>query len=244
MIIIDIIKAVPQMRTVKNKREEKTMQTTTKTILLLLLILGFCVPKANAEQIEIRIAATVYNMFDDGNFLGGQITNGSIITGSYVYESTTPDLNPLDPVQGNYRHYSTPAGVFLTVGGFEFKTDPTNVEFDIFTRNNIPEDRYGFASSNNLPLSESVGVGSIFWTLINSDGSVLSSDALPTTVPVLNLWQENDLMITGGGWQGETWNEYGIHAVVTSAELVPEPGTFLLLTLGAFAIRKCRRFQN
>jgi len=209
-----------------------------------LLIFGLYVPAANAEQIEIRIAATVYNMFDDGNFLEGKITNGSIITGSYTYESTTEDSNPSSTV-GDYWHYASPYGVSFSVGGFEFKTNPDNVSFIVEVVNNYPSgDDYGYISYNNLPFSESAGVGNISWFLSDPTATALSSDALPTTVPVLNLWQDNDLMITGGGWQGETWNEYGIHAEVTSAQLVPEPGTFLLLTLGALAIRKRRHFQN
>jgi len=221
------------------------MQTTTKIIFLLLLIFGFYVPAANAEQIEIRIAATVYNMFDDGNFLGGKITNGSIIIGSYTYESTTQDSSLSDPTQGNYWHYSSPAGIFLTTGGFNFNTNSDNINFLVSIGNNASgQDNYLVRSYNNLPLSESVGVGGISWQLDDYTATVFSSDALPTNVPILNQWQLNDLTIDGGGWQGETWNGYGIHAEVTSAELVPEPGTLLLLTLGTFAIRKRRHFQN
>ena len=211
------------------------MQTTTKIIFLLLLIFDFYVPAANAEPITINLTATV-NYIEGAEAFGGAISVGSIITGSYTYESTTSDSSPSDPVGGHYWHYVSPYGVSLTASGFNFKTDPANVNFLVGIGNEPSDDSYWFISYNNLSLSESVGVGSIAWQLNDYTANVFLNDALPATAPILNQWQNNDLMIDG--------TVFGIHANVISAELVPEPGTLLLLTFGALAIRKRRHFQN
>ena len=104
----------------------------------------------------------------------------------------------------------------------------------MFTRDNLPEDRYGFVSYKNLSLSNGTLVGNIYWVLINSTGTVLSSDALPTTAPIpLTQWQSNNLNIYGAGPDA-----FFISADVTSAEIVPEPATFLLVALGGLLLKK------
>ena len=156
----------------------------------------FFTSNARAELIEIAITATVNYVEDEMNRLEGRIHVDDLITGTYTYESTTLDSNP-DPGVGDYWHYSPPPGVLLTVGGFEFKTDSTNVELNMFTRDNIPEDRYGFYSYNNLPLSNGTQVKSIYWFLVDDTATALSNDALPTTAPILGQWQTNELSLEG-----------------------------------------------
>jgi hypothetical protein len=181
---------------------------------------------------------------DDKNFLQGKIHLNDTITGSYIYESTTGDTNPdpTDTTVGDYWHDITPAGISLSTGGFEFKTDTANVNFLVSIGNNHSgRDVYLVRSYNNLPLSGSVGVGGISWQLDDYTATAFSSDALPVTAPIpLSQWQSNDLMIDGGGIGGS----YIIHAEVTSAQLVPEPATLLLISLGALMLKKSRRFTS
>jgi hypothetical protein len=188
--------------------------------------------------ITIEIEAVVDSVMDDGNYLEGKINPGDTITGFYIYESTTPDSSPLDTVVGHYYHYAPPAGILLTVGGFEFMTDPNNIKFEMLIVNDNPSghDIYAFGSSNNLPLSNGVTVGDISFQLNDPTGSVFSSDALPTTAPVLDDWQENILNIGGGpGGHGQS---FGILGHVTSA--VPEPASIILLGLSGLLLRKQR----
>jgi hypothetical protein len=169
---------------------------------ILLFVLGFCVTNAKAELITISLSATVNYARDDGGYLEGKIIEGSIITGVYKYESTTSDYSQDDPIVGHYWHYSSPAGVFLTVGGFNFSTNPDNVNFLMGIGNNTPgagNDSYWFSSYNNLSLSNDSSVDSIWWSLQNPDGTVFSSDALPAAAPVLSQWQANVLDIEGEG---------------------------------------------
>ena len=218
------------MDTLKKGNEMK------KVILLSLTIFGmlaFSAQKAQAELITIAITATVDAMHDDGNYLEGKVHVGDSITGTYTYESTTPDTNPATDV-GDYWHYSSPAGISLAVGGFNFKTDPANVKFLVeIVNNNGGIDAFLVRSDNNLFLSNGTYVDCISWDLQDRTLTALSSDSLPTTAPVLSQWQTN--FLTFGGGAGKS-NSFAIAAHVTSA--IPEPATISLLLLGGFLLRK------
>lgn len=200
---------------------------------MLLIAAGVCLlafqsQRADATLITISIEAEVDYVEDLGNYLEGRINPGDIITGTYTYDSTTPDTNPSFEV-GDYEHYSSPYGISLTVGGFLFATDPTNVSFLLEVVNDYPSgDSYLVLSYNNLPLSNGSVVDHISWQLDDPSGNALSSDLLPTLPPVLADWQS----IVGLRLEGE--RAYIIDAHVTSA--VPEPVTILLLAVGGLAL--------
>ena len=211
------------------------MKNEIKAIALL-FVLVFCAAESRAELITINLSATVNYVEDIGNKLGGKINVGSTITGSYTYESTTPDSSPSDPTQGNYWYYSSPAGIFLTVGGFNFGTNPDYVNFLVSIGNNASgQDNYLVRSYNNSPLSNGALVGNIDWQLDDHTATVFSSDVLPVTKPVLDQWQTNVLSIYGGGA-----DDFFIDADVTSVEIVPEPATILFLTMGALILKRRR----
>jgi len=214
-----------------------------KTIVITAIgILWVIVPQTQAALIEIAIEAEVTDVDDSGNLLEGNVNVGYTITGSYKYDSDTPDSSPADPVQGNYWNYSSSYGVTLSVGGFVFKSDPSNIEFFIFIRDNtsLGNDIYGFDSYNNLTLPNNIPVGLISWVLKDYSGSALLNDGLQLTAPVLNDWtDENQLTITGGGDPKMGGGpSFGIGAEVTSAVLIPEPTSFVLLVFGGLIIRK------
>jgi len=195
---------------------------------------SFCASPAEATLITIEITAEVDYVEDNGNYLDGQINIGDIITGTYIYDSTTLDSNPSSQV-GDYWHYQSPCGIFLSVGGFEFVTDLTNVRFLVEIINDSTSgglhDAYGLISYNNLALSNGSSVDEISWWLTDPSATVLTSTVLPTTAPVLDDWQS----IYGLRLQGERVG-YLVDADVISA--IPEPATILLFTLGGLFLRK------
>ena len=172
--------------------------------------LSFCAPEAEATLITIEIEAVVDSVEDLGDgagYLEGNIEVGDIITGSYTYESTMPDSDPSSPSIGRYEHHTPPCGIFLSVGGFEFRTDPANVDFLVEVANNHPwfdpdinRDNYLLRSYNNLPLYNGVPINHIMWQLDDYSGNAISSDTLPVTAPVLEDWPDSftGLRITGG----------------------------------------------
>ncbi|MHC4333594.1 MAG: PEP-CTERM sorting domain-containing protein [Planctomycetota bacterium] len=203
---------------------------------MLLIAAGVCSlafqgQRADATLITIAIEAEVDYVEDLGSYLEGRINPGDIITGTYTYDSTTPDTNPSAYV-GDYEHRAAPAGISLTVGGFNFASDPTNVYFLLSVCNAggpYQQDNYLLLSYNNLPLSNGSVVDHISWQLDDPTASALSSDGLPIGPPILDQWQS----IVGLRLDGERAG-YIVHAYVTSA--IPEPTTILLLAVGGLVL--------
>ena len=211
------------------------MEIKAKISAVVFVFLALSANSLQATIITIDIAAEIAEVDDLGGLLEGQVNVGDTITGSYTYDSATPDSNPLETI-GNYEHFNAPYGVSLSVGGFVFQTDPDNVNFLVTILNdNNGSDDYTFGSYNNLPLSNGVGVSFISWALDDYTATALSSDALPTTPPVLEDWESIAGLTITYGPKGSSM----IRGHVTSA--VPEPGTVFLLGLGSLALIRKRR---
>jgi len=196
--------------------------------------LAFYALPAEAALVTIEIEAVVDYVEDKGpgdGYLEGKISPGDIITGTYTYDSDTPDSNPSATV-GRYEHSTPPYGIFLSVSGLDFKTDTSNVGFSVVIVNDSTtgglHDAYGLRSYNNLPLSSGVNVDIILWWLEDNSASALSSTDLTATAPVLEDWQGNRLCV-------EALRAFSIDAHVTSA--IPEPATIALLGLGGLMLR-------
>lgn len=135
------------------------------------------------KLVTIQIEAVVDSVWDEGNYLEGQIKPGHIITGWYTYDTSTLDSNPSASL-GRYEHYSAPCGIFLSVGGLQFETDPANVDFLVEITNDYPpNDDYFLLSYNNTGLPNGTPVDYISWHLYDPVGNALSSNALPTSPP-------------------------------------------------------------
>ena len=110
--------------------------------------------RAGAEPITFEFAGTVDGVFDGLGALGGLVQAGTSFTGSYTFDSETPNTAP--PVDegeaGLYHHESPPSGVQIQIGSFVFRSVPSSPDFDIIVNNDIGfsgADEYGFASHNN-----------------------------------------------------------------------------------------------
>ena len=201
------------------------------------VILALSASSLRAAIITIDITAEISDVDDLGGLLEGLVNVGDIITGSYTYDSATPDSDPLE-TGGSYDYFSEFYGISLSVSGFVFQTDPDNVDFRIDILNNhLGQDGYVLRSYHNLPLSNGVLIDYISWQLDDYSCTALSSDALPTTPPVLEDWESIGGITIDFGYKGSSM----IRAHVTSAELVPEPATVFLLGLGALALLRKRR---
>ena len=206
-----------------------------KKLLFVLIVLSasLCV---QAQVITIAIEAAVSEVDDPANFLEGAIAVDDIITGTYTYNTDTPDTNPSSTV-GDYWHYESPYGIDLLCNGLEFKTDLTDIDFLMEIANNHDVaggfDKYGLISYNNLPLSLGIPVEYIEWALIDYSELATSDTALPFLPPDIASWGTNLLII-----QSQQDNYYKVEGFVTSAILVPEPMTMLFLGAGILFIRR------
>jgi hypothetical protein len=208
------------------------MKTKVFLTIALIILIGF--RYVQAIPITIQIEAVVDTVEDSGNYLGGQVDVCDVITGYYIYDSTTPDTNPSIYI-GSYEHSSAPYGINLYVGGFVFKTDPDNVDFVVSVGNAggaYSNDNYLILSYSNLPLINGTLVDRISWQFDDSTGSAISSDVLPITPPVLTDWQS----IVGLRLIGDQQNMFTVDATVTLA--TPEPTTVLFLIFGTIFFRK------
>ena len=172
---------------------------------------------ANPGIITIKIVGKITEIADPYNLLGGAIQVNDKITGKYIYESGQPDLHPEDPTYGYYVYTSSTFGMELKTGGFEFKTNPSNVEFGFIIYNDEPyiHDEYIVISEENLPLSNGLLVDSLYWGLGDSTNTALTSDALPTTAPVLSDWEYNQIDMLG--FHPTSGNPFLLRGTITKA---------------------------
>ncbi len=207
-----------------------------KLLFLSLVLLSVLPASSYAEIVTINLTAEISEIEDGGQIFTGLLNIGDLITGSYSYDSDTPDSNPAETV-GQYWYSEPGYGITLTSEGFVFQTDPANVDFLLETGNNTNgTDNYLIRSYNNLPLSNGIPVDHIAFELIDNTATALSSDTLPLTAPDLGDWDLVEI------WDINIFFNRNLHllvkANVTSAELVPEPATLLLFGLGAVMLRK------
>jgi hypothetical protein len=208
---------------------------TNKLFHMILLVLcavlvGGVLSTAYAKTVTIAITAQVASVDDSSNILNGEVQVGQIITGHYVYESTTADTNAL-PQVGDYWHTVSPYGIVLNMGQRVFKTDPDNVSFLMEMVNDYyAMDNYLLRSYKNLsiPILPNGGiVDHIAWQLDDYTATALADSTLPDVAPVLTAWQSiSGLTIQGcvpdfTGMCGFD-NLFFIRAQVTDATLVTE----------------------
>jgi hypothetical protein len=121
-------------------------------------------PEESPRDVTIAIQARVISVSDTDNVLDQEVEVGDIITGKYMYSTSTMDSNDLDSTVGDYHHNTEPYGIFLEIGSLVFQTDPNNVDF-LLELVNRESDHYLLRSYNNLPLSNGVLVEHISWQL-------------------------------------------------------------------------------
>ena len=192
--------------TERGNYDEKTCSNTGYCICGL-----FCrVPASKAELVIIGFTAEVTFFYDSSGLLEGRIGIGDTMTGTYIYDTSTPDLSPAHPGIATYEHTCSACGISVEVGGFEFKTDPDNVEFvvsiedDIADLSGYAKDSFELKSENNLPVYDGLTIHIPFynsvtvrWLYISLIGTTeaISSDVLPTTAPVLDDWNSENIML-------------------------------------------------
>jgi len=147
---------------------------------------------ASGGRVTIDLVATVSLVDDRDNLLNNAVAPGDILTGTYSYDSSAIDSNPL-PQVGDYHYSTAPAGIRLNVNGLKFATNPADVDFLIELVDNYEgSDNYVVISYNNLFAVSAKGsfVSNIIdWQLDDPTQTALSSTDLPRRPPILSNWQ-------------------------------------------------------
>ena len=213
-----------------------------RTIYGLAILAGVILLRAcpvQAALVTIQISGEITSAHGPG--LPSGINAGDTFTGTYTYDSSTLDSEP-DPKIGEYLHDS-PYGMSISVGGYEFKTASTHIgQFEIGIENDVTDNDnntfdYYLVYSDENAYTDGCWISSISWRLRDSTYYALSSDALPSTAPILEDWDYNHLDIDGGN-AGEGYVNFWINGTVTQA--IPEPMTGILLVAGILFLRRRR----
>jgi hypothetical protein len=186
------------------------------------------------QLVTIQIEAKVNYLNDYYNLLQGNVALGSTITGTYTYDTSTPDTN-YEVNIGSYVYNSVPYGMKFSVNNLTFVTNPQNINFGIGITNDS-QDFYGIVSRNNVLLYDWIKVTNISLQFWDYSGMALSSTALLTTAPIISDWDNAILYINGENMQCD--KTFGIMANIISAVLVPEPVSLFLFGIGLLALHK------
>jgi hypothetical protein len=100
--------------------------TTKAAYIGILITFSISIP-VHAVPISIDIQARITTIQDYDGYLLGAIGVGDIMTGTYIYETETPDSNT-NPNVGDYQHATSPYGVTINTNDYAFRTDPDNHE--------------------------------------------------------------------------------------------------------------------
>ena len=182
-------------------------------------------PLAQAVPITIEITGNITSA--SGSGLPDTIYAGVTFTGTYTYDSETPNTSDFGNI-GRYVH-NFPYGIEVLIGGFEFMTELNHIgQFEVaITDGGSNYDWYRIISNENAPV-DGITVEYISWVL--GEPSTISSIALPVAPPDITAWNINVLEISG--------QSLLIQGIVTQA--IPEPLTCVLMVMGVLLLRRRR----
>ena len=192
---------------------------TASSFLCFALLSALAIEPAFAEPVTVKITARVYGWNDSAGVFNGQIPWGSLISGTYSYDTEAPTYPQNGP--GAYRPLGTQASISLRSGTFVFESVPES-QFDLAVEPigtlGSTDGRLRISSVGNRPLAPGVWVNGITFTFIDPTGQEPTSTALPAGAPDLQRFTENDLRIQGND---SSFHNFEVWAQIETAELVP-----------------------
>ena len=206
----------------------------------LVLCAHFAAQSARSELITVAFTGRITDLYDPYSaFWGidGWPGVGGPITGSFTYDTSAPDLNPLDN-QTEYQYYQGPSGISLRVGEVVFQPDLTNVDFHVGIIDNpgSVEDVFSLRSSNNTPLAHDVLVKEISMHFAGTYAEHLISGEMPTQPQTPRPLGPGVFFDIDGDKTASRYFDTG--GTLDNLWLVPEPATLLMLGGGALLLRR------
>lgn len=200
------------------------------TILGILAAGGLMCTPAPAAEITFAFVGTVTQInFDPSDPFGGAVQFGSPITGSFTFDSDSPDLIP-GTQQGSFQMAGPPFGLSFTLAGDSFLIQ------DFLAINTFDS---GIAQYGVLSFA-----GDLVFSLLlgDSTGTALNGDKLPVSPPSLAMFDTAGFSLTGS-LEG---NQIEIEGTVNSLFSAPEPclSWLCLLALGGVSFSLPRTTQS
>lgn len=180
-----------------------------------LLLTALASAPTMAEVVRVKITARVADVYDPGTMLHGQIVVGGRLTGTYVYNTNTPNTSD-DPEQfGMYVPYVNESRVRFVSGGVVFESNQPTQGIEILI---VPEQggsgTFEMTSRDNKRLPSYAQVDEITLRFQGS-GNVTQSVGLPAVVPDLAGYHEKEVVISSDFGQS-----FVVRADIESAEVV------------------------
>lgn len=194
-------------------------------------LLGIGVESAVASPITVSVTAHVTQLVDSAGVLGGQIAVGEVITGTYTYDTSAPNLDSSADGWGVYQPPAPPASVSVTAGSFVFQSAISRITVRPRTGSVLPAEA-GFQIDTNAAQAIPGGfVNGIEFDFADSTGQFPSSNALLTGAPSLPSLANSGIYVTGQGGSGPAWYFYAqidsVTLVPPSIEVIPAAGDIL-----------------
>jgi hypothetical protein len=178
-----------------------------------------------AAMITFQFGGVVTSVDDRNGALGGTVNVGDPFSGTYTFDSDTPDSRPGDPEIAEYRGSNW--SMATTIGGLALSA--SGEVNRIFIVDKDTGDSFSLGAflfdSNGFRVFE-FGVD-----MIDLTGSALTGDQLPLTPPDISAFQTRSLWLDA--------RKEGVGDILVQGEvnvLTPEPQATLLFTTGLLGI--------
>lgn len=223
-----------------------------RTIVAVLLALGafLASDRALGTIITVEVEGAVGSVETGGGFaLDGSIGMGSEMAGFVTYNTDAVDQDSSEG-QGVYPVVS----ISMSIGNYIFTHNSGSPDFGFFRVSTVdptyaaisPDPRFdGTITVSGTPQTyDDITWGWTYMELFNlwtSDGEYIPTTALPDldSWPELSVFDNRKLFEARFYGQGDDY--FGIYGGITSLNVVPEPGTVLLLGLGGLVLVRRRR---
>lgn len=160
------------------------MKKQLSLVMVVMMLQWFVASGVQAESVTVTLSAVVNGIYDPAGVIGDTIPVGSEISGTYIYETTTPDQDPSVEL-GFYPHAAGNGYLNLVVGPYQIQTNTTlDNAFEMYIEDEFSPgyEVYSVKSYQLLPDN-----GATFYyaslDLAALDAFVLQSSELTATLP-------------------------------------------------------------
>lgn len=202
-----------------------------------LAVSGAMVPVAGAAPVTFTFHGTITGVYDETGAVSPLVSVGTPFSGSFTFESTVTDFNP---VEGLAQYWSSGSGFGyqFTAGGLSASVEDV---LHIVVENDRPQDSYGVNDQQDVQPNITIPNASLMRSslfLSDSSGTVFGSESLPLEPPAASAFDYRAFSFTafseGGGAP--------IVAIEGTITALPEPGGLAMMALaGPFLLYRRRR---
>lgn len=195
----------------------------------------------SSNIVTFNVSATVREIYDYDNALGNAINVGDKLSGSYTFNTNTPDSDPT-PEYGFYEH--TPGsgtyGFNIDIANTNLKTNTSTDRFNIIIGNangNITWDTYGVDTfGTQLPFVNNTVVENMGMYIEDPSGNIVTGTNLTDQPPALSSTGYKDFYIGGMSIVTSYSSYFSIVATVDSISPVCEEPNDLVVVSPASGI--------